>query len=145
MRLEVYRVAFDEASAELSEILAKYEQLRLRKERVEKVVEALKPLIASNEFFARAQAPAAAPERPSIPVERPAVVAEAPLPVSVPAPVPAPVPAAPTLASVPAPAQQSVDEAADPFSRRVENVMGMSSAARDVREYSRLFNSSSSR
>lgn len=145
MRLEVYRVAYDEASAELSEILGKFEQLRLRKERVEKVVEALKPLIASNEFHSRAQAPAPAPERPSIPVERPAVVAEAPLPVPIPAPVPVPAQAAPTLASIPAQSQPSVDEAADPFSRRVENVMGMSSAARDVREYSRLFNSSSSR
>ncbi len=49
MRQEVYRVAFDEASAELSEILNRFEQLRSRKDRVEKVVEALKPLLAGNE------------------------------------------------------------------------------------------------
>lgn len=143
MRLEVYRVAYDEASAELSEILTKFEQLRLRKERVEKVVDALKPLVVSNETHLRAQAPI--PERAPVPVERPAAVAETPVSIPVPVSAPVPVQTAPTLASVPVPTQQSVDEAADPFSRRVENVMGMSSAARDVREYSRLFNSGSSR
>ena len=44
MNKEVYRFAFDEANAELSQIVGEFEQLRLRKERVEKVVEALKPL-----------------------------------------------------------------------------------------------------
>ncbi len=141
MRLEVYRVAYDEASAELTEILAKFEQLRLRKERVEKVVDALKPLVVSNEFHTRTQAPSTAPERTSVSAERPAVVAEVPIPSS----VSASGQVAHTLASEPVPSRQAVDEAADPFSRRVENVTGMSSAARDVREYSRLFNSSPSR
>ncbi len=63
MRQEVYRVAFDEASAELSEILSKFEQLRLRKDRIEKVVDALKPLVASESL-----APSA--ERIAAPVER---------------------------------------------------------------------------
>jgi hypothetical protein len=44
MNKEVYRFAFDEANAELSAISGEYEQLRARKDRVEKVVEALKPL-----------------------------------------------------------------------------------------------------
>jgi hypothetical protein len=44
MNREVYRFAFDEANAELSQIVGEFEQLRLRKERIEKVVEALKPL-----------------------------------------------------------------------------------------------------
>ncbi len=44
MNKEVYRFAFDEANAELSQIVGEFEQLRQRKERVEKVVEALKPL-----------------------------------------------------------------------------------------------------
>ncbi len=44
MNKDVYRFAFEEANAELSQIVGEFEQLRLRKERVEKVVEALKPL-----------------------------------------------------------------------------------------------------
>ena len=44
MNKEIYRFAFDEANSELAQIVGEFEQLRLRKERVEKVVEALKPL-----------------------------------------------------------------------------------------------------
>ena len=44
MKQEVYRFAFDEANSELTQILNEFEQLRLRKDRIEKVVEALKPL-----------------------------------------------------------------------------------------------------
>ncbi|MGB6193483.1 MAG: hypothetical protein WBF42_13535 [Terracidiphilus sp.] len=44
MKQEVYRFAFDEANTELSQILGEFEQLRARKDRIEKVVEALKPL-----------------------------------------------------------------------------------------------------
>jgi hypothetical protein len=44
MNKEAYRFAFDEANAELAAIVGEFEQLRQRKERVEKVVEALKPL-----------------------------------------------------------------------------------------------------
>ena len=131
MRHEVYRVAYDEASAELSEILSKFDQLRLRKERIEKLVDALKPLMGTPELQPRAAAPA---EHTTIPAERSVPVVEQ---------LVAPVPAAPP--SVPLSMQKEVDEAADPFSRRVENVMGMNSAARDVREYSRLFSSGTSR
>lgn len=48
MKEDVYRFAFDEANAELAQIVGEFEQLRQRKDRIEKVVEALKPL-ASNE------------------------------------------------------------------------------------------------
>jgi hypothetical protein len=44
MNKEAYRFAFDEANAELAAIVGEFEALRQRKERVEKVVEALKPL-----------------------------------------------------------------------------------------------------
>ena len=46
MRQETYRFAFDEASAELRQILEQFEELRLRKEQLEVVVEALKPFIS---------------------------------------------------------------------------------------------------
>jgi hypothetical protein len=46
MRHETYRFALDEASAELRTIVTQYEALRIRKEQVEKVVEALKPFLS---------------------------------------------------------------------------------------------------
>jgi hypothetical protein len=132
MRQEVYRVAYDEASAELSEILAKFEQLRLRKDRIEKVVEALKPLISVSDL------PAANAEKSSTLIERQSVAPEQPV-AHVPAasqPVPTP---------MPYPVQPAAEDANDPFSRRVDSGVGISSAAKDVREYSRLFNTGTSR
>jgi len=128
MRQEVYRVAYDEASAELSEILGRFEQLRLRKDRVEKVVDALKPLVMAVEA-------AAAAERNLIP-ERQA------LPVEVPARVPAEPVQAAAPSSIPYPVQQPTS---DPFSRRMETAVGQSGTAKDVSEYSRLFNTGVSR
>lgn len=49
MKQEVYRFAFDEANAELAQIIGEFEQLRQRKDRIEKVVEALKPLAAAGD------------------------------------------------------------------------------------------------
>lgn len=53
---EVYRVAFDSANAELTDILTAFEDLRARKERIEKVVLALKPLLGAEEAAAAAAA-----------------------------------------------------------------------------------------
>lgn len=127
MRQEVYRVAYDEASAELSEILAKFEQLRLRKDRIEKVVEALKPLISSVDLTASAA------EKTVAPVERQSIATE---PASASSAIPTP---------MPYPVQQPTEDASDPFARRVDSGVGVSSAAKDVREYSRLFNTGTSR
>ncbi len=176
MRQVVYRVAFDEASAELSEILNRFEQLRSRKDRVEKVVEALKPLLAGNESPAPAlslhaewapasvQTPTSAPVPIHTPVQVPVAAS---VPVSVPVQAPPPPPPAPmpmaqqveyaaasivsqapaSLASapIPYPVQQAVDETNDPFARRAETSVGLGSATRDVREYSRLFNTGTAR
>jgi hypothetical protein len=131
MRQEVYRVAFDEANAELSEILGKFELLRLRKDRIEKVVEALKPLVAASESTASVL------ERASVSAER-QVHPEAPSShTSVEAPQPAPTP-------MPYPVQPTA-QSSDPFARRIESAVGQSSAAKDVSEYSRLFNTGVSR
>jgi hypothetical protein len=48
MKQEAYRTAFNEANSELNEILGLVEKLRARKEQVEVVVEALKPLVNSQ-------------------------------------------------------------------------------------------------
>jgi hypothetical protein len=124
MRQEVYRVAYDEAHAELTEILGKFEQLRVRKDKIEKVVEALKPLLSPGDLHG---------DRGAIAAERKAAAAEA----SIAFPTPDPVPVA--SSPIPYPVQQAIEPANDPFSRRAD------SAARDVQEYSRLFNSTLSR
>jgi hypothetical protein len=51
---DVYRVAFDSANSELNQILGAFEELRARKERIEKVVMALKPLLGMEEASAAA-------------------------------------------------------------------------------------------
>jgi hypothetical protein len=48
MKEDVYRFAFDEANAELAQIMGEFDQLRMRKDRIEKVVEALKPLAGND-------------------------------------------------------------------------------------------------
>jgi hypothetical protein len=53
---EVYRVAFDSANSELNDILVAFEELRGRKDRIEKVVMALKPLLGAEEAAAAAAA-----------------------------------------------------------------------------------------
>jgi hypothetical protein len=53
---EVYRVAFDSANSELNNILGAFEELRARKDRIEKVVMALKPLLGAEEAAAAAAA-----------------------------------------------------------------------------------------
>jgi len=121
MRQEVYRVAFDEASAELSEILSKFEQLRLRKDRMEKVVEALKPLIAA--------------EAQAFSSDRTAQAADAALHA-------APEPVQPAPNPIPYPVQPPATQGNDPFGRREAS---SSNAAKDVSEYSRLFNTGVSR
>lgn len=130
MRQEVYRVAYDEASAELSEILGRFEQLRLRKDRVEKVVEALKPLVMAAQAETAAMA-----ERVSAPAERQPVAVETQA---------ARVPAEPVQSSAPSTIPYPVHQpTGDPFGRREPVSAG--SAAKDVSEYSRLFNTGVSR
>lgn len=61
MNMEAYRTAFDMATKELQEIVTKFEQLRTRKELLEKTVEALGPLVEQTEEVAVAGHPAADP------------------------------------------------------------------------------------
>jgi hypothetical protein len=46
---EIYRAAFAEAYSELEEIFGEFERLRVRRARIEKVVEVLKPKVGSDE------------------------------------------------------------------------------------------------
>ena len=68
MGQDAYRVAYEEATLELSEITDKFEKLRQRKERIEKFVDALKPLLGIDADVApadRAAAPGSPPTRMS--------------------------------------------------------------------------------
>jgi len=44
MKQEVYRYAYNEANSELTELITEFEQLRLRKETIERALDALRPL-----------------------------------------------------------------------------------------------------
>lgn len=48
MRQDVYRVAYDEAAAELTDIRRKFEQLLMRKSRLEGVIAVLAPLLGAS-------------------------------------------------------------------------------------------------
>lgn len=48
MRQDVYGVAYEEARSELLDILSKFEQLKLRKERLERAVSVLGPMVGSG-------------------------------------------------------------------------------------------------
>lgn len=49
MTQERYRIAFEEANNELTEIAARFDQLRSRKEQMEQIVEALRPLLTDEQ------------------------------------------------------------------------------------------------
>jgi hypothetical protein len=69
MSTEAYRIAFDVATKELQGIVSKFEQLRTRKELLEKTVEALGPLVEHTEKEA-ATAPQATDRSLLTPQER---------------------------------------------------------------------------
>lgn len=106
---EIYRVAFEAAKTELTEINAEFEKLRVRKEQVERLVTVLKAL------FGEDPNPAAISE---------AIIPEATQPVAAQATEvdaePQPVPS-------------------DPFQRRIDHVLGIGAGIRDVRKYTRQF------
>lgn len=110
---EIYRVAFDAAQAELVEMTAEFERLRVRKGHVEQLILVLKPMIGEAEE----PAPMASKEKPAEQREQAAPVTEA---------------AHEEIA-------QPLGVGADPFQRRAEHVLGIGAGIRDVRQYTRQF------
>ena len=128
MRQGTYRIAYDEAIAELSAIVEQFEELRLRKEQVEKVVDALKPFVGlqadiSAEELDAVFAKSEAAQQVSEAVfhsfgEVAGVPTESMAPVEVPA---GPVPVAVEAALEPvAPFRQP---SSDPFQRRIDDAL----------------------
>jgi hypothetical protein len=110
--VEIYRVAFETANSELTEISEDFERLRLRKEHIEKLVTILKPLLGEGE-------PAAEQGSAEDSTHRKAESA--------------------SEAPVVEPRSASEGLVADPFQRRIDHVLGIGAGIRDVRKYSRQF------
>lgn len=106
---EIYRAALETATVELAEITAAVEQLRVRKEHVEKLVSVLGPFIGVEQ-----QASLATAAESQV---QPEPVAE----------------------QVSEESQQRETVPADPFQRRIDHVLGIGAGIRDVRKYSRQF------
>ena len=106
-----YRAAFHAASTELNEIFREMDQLRIRRDAVEKLTEALKPLIGSSLSFDMDMPSALIASEP---VQR---VAE---------PVPAPVQAVAEAAS--SVRYEAAAPVADPIQSRINNILGLAVA-----------------
>jgi hypothetical protein len=116
MRQDVYRVALDEAHAELIGISKRFEDLRQRKESLESVVAALGPMLGIA---------AALPSETQQRLATPAAELSLPEPQASPEPQAPAEPADYTFNQVPAPLpDESVN---DPFQRRVRNALKFSS------------------
>lgn len=106
---DVYRVAFDSANSELNQILVSFEELKARKERIEKVVSALKPLLGATEESS-AYDPASSSADSGQPEEIPTYQYQA-----------------------------TNGSSVDPFQQRIDQVLGQGAGARDPRRAHRQF------
>ncbi len=106
---DVYRVAFESANSELNQILGAFEDLRDRKERIEKVVLALKPLLGAEEEVAVVGQPDASTDAP-LAEEQPTYQYQA-----------------------------TNGSSSDPFQRRVDQALGQGVGPREPRRFNRQF------
>ena len=114
MGQDAYQLAYDEATAELSEIIGRFEQLRQRKDRVEKFVEAFRPLLGL-------EVEESAPEEEhSEAMPFVAQQAEEPEPVATQA---AADPSTYSFQQVPVPLPDLDELTSDPFQRRVRSAL----------------------
>lgn len=121
MTQETYRFAFEEANAELVEILAQFEQLRLRKTQMEQVVEALRPLLSDEPVAAVAVAMAAetkAVEAAPFLVQQSAERTEEPV-------------LQPSIEATEEP--EYAEQSSDPFQRRIDNALRHGFGGRESR------------
>ena len=125
MTQETYRLAYEEASSELKEILGQFEVLRVRREKVQQVVEALRPLMSEDPI---SSTPTSDPA-PFL-VQQSSNVSSEPSPVATtevfPEPAPEPEPA--------------FAESSDPFQRRIDNALRHGLGSRESRILPRALN-----
>ncbi|MDR3742053.1 MAG: hypothetical protein P4L40_23780 [Terracidiphilus sp.] len=117
MTQDTYRFAYEEANAELREILEQFDQLRLRKAQMEQVVEALRPLLSDAPAIAIAAELQPEESAPFLVPQMEQAVEE-----------PEPAPAVEALTEV-----EMADTSADPFQRRIDNALRQGFGGRDSR------------
>lgn len=123
MTQDTYRFAYEEANAELGEILGQFEQLRLRKAQMEQVVEALKPLLSDVSEPATAAEVRQSESAPFL-VQQTAETAPAPMIEAETVPV-----AVAEAYEEP----EAIEESSDPFQRRIDNALRQGFGGRDSR------------
>lgn len=123
MTQDTYRFAYEEANAELGEIMGQFEQLRLRKAQMEQVVEALKPLLSDASVPAITTEVRDAEPVPFL-VQQTAEVA----PVSM-----TEAEAVPVAVAEAYEAPETIEESSDPFQRRIDNALRQGFGGRDSR------------
>jgi hypothetical protein len=122
MTQETYRFAYDEANAELREILGQFEQLQARKDQMEQVLDALKsllmegPLLETGSVHAMESVPFLVHHVPDLVVEQKPVAHE-----SFPEPSLEPEPA------------YAGEQSSDPFQRRIDNALRHGLGSRESR------------
>ena len=123
MTQDTFRTAYQQASAELLDLYDQFEKLRLKKEKIEKVVEALKPLVELYATDSVAEKLVSDPSLYLIHESRNAV----PEPVqhaSEPSPEPVLEPVEYSASATPEPVQYAPESSSsDPFQRRIESVL----------------------
>ncbi len=124
MTQETYRFAYDEANAELREIVAQFERLEARKEHIEQLVEALRALIEETPALELSSTDA---EPAPYLVQSVAEPTIEPTPESFPEP---------SFEPEPVFAEQS----SDPFQRRIDNALRHGLGARESRILPRALN-----
>jgi hypothetical protein len=119
MTQETYRFAVEEANAELREIAGQFEVLRVRKEQVEDVIEALRPLLSDAQVEETTLVQQAVEPAPFLVQQSAAEVVPEPVLEVMPEPAPEPV---------------FAEQSSDPFQRRIDNALrhGFGSNARIV-------------
>jgi hypothetical protein len=127
MTQETYRLAYEEASSELKQILGQFEVLRIRREKVQQVVEALKPLLAEGPLVETAGTNA---DPAPFLVQQTSAVSSEPTPSASSEAFPEP-------ASEPEPA---FVESSDPFQRRIDNALRHGLGSRESRILPRALN-----
>jgi hypothetical protein len=109
---DIYRTAFDSAQAELNQILVGFEELRARKERIEKVVLALKPLMGVGQEGGTQNSADLSPDGTQQSEEVPTYQYQA---------------------------TNGNGSSPDPFQQRVDQVLGQGVGSKDPRRFQRQF------
>jgi hypothetical protein len=108
-----YRVAFRTANADLTEVFREMDQLRVRKERIDKLIESLKPLLGGQPVERQVMSSSFAPAPSQESSQRSAEPAPA---------------AAQAAEPAPAPEYQEEEVQADPIQSRINSILGLAVA-----------------